>query len=229
MSRRPLILAAFLALTAGAADEPTGAEVAAVDHLVFAVADLDRGIELIERLTGVRAVIGGRHPGLGTWNALISLGPATYLEIIAPDPGQPDFSGTRPFGLDTLPGPRLVTWAARTSDIEAIAGIGAGPGVVMSGSRRRPDGALLRWRFTDPAEVVENGVVPFFIDWGDSPHPAASAPPGATLAGLSVEHPDPERIIGLFRRLGIDIPVIPAAEPALVAVLDTPAGRVELR
>ena len=44
-----------------------------------------------------------------------------------------------------------------------------------------------------------------------------------------MEHPDPERIIGLFRRLGIDIPVIPAAEPALVAVLDTPAGRVELR
>jgi len=229
MFRRPVIMAAVMILAIGVADELPGADMSSVDHLVFAVPDLENGIELVLQLTGIRAEIGGRHPGLGTRNALIALGPATYLEIIAPDPGQPDFDGKRPFGIDELDGPRLVTWAAKSPDIELIAGIGDTPTSVLAGSRRKPDGTLLTWRFTDPSVMVENGIAPFFIDWGNSPHPAASAPAGATLESLSVEHPDPQRIINLFRRLGIDIPVIAAAEPGLIAVLDTPAGRVELR
>ena len=45
-----------------------------VDHLVYAVSDLDAGIVQIERLIGVRAAQGAKHPGRGTHNALISLG-----------------------------------------------------------------------------------------------------------------------------------------------------------
>ena len=56
----------------------------------------------IETLTGVRPSYGGAHPGLGTHNALLSLGHHSYLEIIAPDPNQPTPPRPRPFGLDEL-------------------------------------------------------------------------------------------------------------------------------
>jgi hypothetical protein len=61
-----------------------------IDHLVYATPDLDLGIEKIEWLFGVRATLGGQHPGAGTRNALVSLGLGTHLEIVGPDRTQPN-------------------------------------------------------------------------------------------------------------------------------------------
>jgi hypothetical protein len=68
---------------------------------------------------GVRACAGDQHIGLGTHKALLVLGPRTYLEIIAPDPGQPTPPGPRPFGLDGIRHGELIGWAIACPDIEA--------------------------------------------------------------------------------------------------------------
>ncbi|HEY7059511.1 MAG TPA: VOC family protein [Vicinamibacterales bacterium] len=204
-----------------------------VDHLVYATPNLQAGVERIEELLGVRATPGGQHPGVGTRNALVSLGPATYLEIIGPDPDQPNPSQPRTFGIDTLPAPRLATWAAKAGSLEQIARdaeanrIPLGP--ISSGSRKTPDGVVLSWRYTSPRAFVADGVVPFFIDWGTTTHPATTAVAGGTVVDLRAEHPDPESVQKMLRSLGLDLAVSKGATPSLVATIQTPRGRVELR
>ena len=61
-----------------------------------------------------RATPGGQHPGLGTRNALIALGPSMYLEIVGPDPEQPKPLEPRWFCINDLAAPRLVAWAAKS-------------------------------------------------------------------------------------------------------------------
>ncbi len=204
-----------------------------VDHLVYASPDLKVGIETIEKLLGIRATPGGQHPGAGTRNALVALGQASYLEIIGPDPEQPRPAGTRRFGIDGLKAPRLAGWAAKGQDLERLVAEAARKGVelgpVGSGSRKRPDGVLLSWRFTSPSRVLGDGIVPFFIDWGETPHPAQTAAAGGTLVALRAEHPDAQRIREMLRALGLEMPISAAPAPALIATVDCPKGRVELR
>src|SRR5713101_7750067 len=207
--------------------------VSRVDHLVYATPDLRVGIDAVEKLLGVRATPGGQHPGAGTRNALVALGPASYLEIIGPDPEQSHHLGPRRFGIDGLKVPRLAAWAAKGQDLERLVADAARNGVklgaVSSGSRKRPDGVLLSWRFTSPATVLGDGIVPFFIDWGKTPHPAQTAAPGASLVGLRAEHPEAQRVQQMLRQLGLDLPVTPGPAPALIATVDGPKGRAELR
>ena len=203
------------------------------DHLVYATPDLQLGIDRVERLVGVRAAPGGQHPGRGTRNALVALGPATYLEIIGPDPEQPTPKEPRPFGIDGLREPRLVAWASKAGDLEQMAGNAERHGVklgpVIAGSRRRADGVLLSWRYTDPRTVVADGIVPFFIDWGKTPHPAATAATGASLTALHAEHPEATRVQKMLDDLGVDLAVQQGRTPALVATINGPRGKVTLR
>src|SRR5262245_59659552 len=108
----------FLGGTMKAGEQCVSAR-AAVDHILRGVSDLVRGIAELERITGVKAAVGGSHPGVGTRNALISLGGKQYLEIIAPDPMQTAYN----FHIDvrTLSEPRVITWAALMTDIGATA------------------------------------------------------------------------------------------------------------
>jgi hypothetical protein len=114
-----------------------------VDHLVYATPDLARGVDDLERLLGVRATPGGQHPGLGTRNALIALGPDSYIEIVAPDPEQPAPSTPRWFGIDDLEHSKLVTWAAKGTDLEQLRATAVRNGITRRGRARRP--STPRW------------------------------------------------------------------------------------
>ncbi len=203
-----------------------------LDHLVYAVPDLDAAVELLGDSFGVRAAAGGSHPGRGTRNALLALGPRCYLEIIGPDPEQPEpaLSGrVRPFGVGGSPEPRLVTWAVQESDPAARAArlerAGYPAGEVREMTRRRPDGVELAWRLSmPPRDDPGGGVVPFLIDWGATPHPACDAPRGCTLLGLEIWHPRPDRVAAWYRALGVDLEVQEGAAPRLRARIDTPRG-----
>ncbi len=204
-----------------------------LDHIVYAAPDLDHAVVALEKQLGVRAVPGGRHPGLGTHNALLALSAESYVELIGPDPTQPDPAGPRPFGIDSLERGRVATWAVRASGLDArvaqarAAGFDAGR--VIPVSRATPDGGLLAWQLTVRFAPAGDGLVPFLIDWGTTSHPAATAPPGCSLVELRGEHPDPEQVQRDLRALGTALDVNLVERPALVAVLDTPNGRVELR
>lgn len=203
-----------------------------VDHVVYGVDDLGAGIDDLAERLGVRAAPGGRHVGRGTHNALLSLGGDAYLEIIAPDPEQP-----RPerlsFALDRLRLPRLVGWAARSDrledDVSDARERGYDPGPIEEMSRRQPSGTVLAWRLSRQAPDPSRLVVPFLIDWGGSPHPSRSCPAGVRLVELRAEHPDPAAILPVLAALRVNLPLVEGPEPALVATLDTPRGRAELR
>jgi hypothetical protein len=204
-----------------------------IDHLVYATSNLAVGVERVEKLLGVKAVPGGQHPGAGTRNALIGLGDATYLEIIGPDPDQTKPAAPRRFGIDELNASRLVTWAAKGKDLEAIVTNAKSKGIdlgqVQSGSRRRPDGVLLSWRLTVSPMLNADGIVPFFIDWGATSHPASSLPKGCVLVALRAEHPDANRVQAELSALGLNLHVVTGSVPALIATIRTPHGDVELR
>jgi len=225
-----LVFAALLGVSA--LPRAAGGLLGQIDHIVYATPDLALGVETAERLFGVRASPGGQHPGEGTRNALIALGPASYFEIIGPDPEQPKPERARRFGIDEIKAPRLTTWVAKGADLEKFASHAASEGVrlgaVIPGSRKRPDGVLLSWHYTDPRVVIADRLVPYFIDWGASPHPSATAPKGVTLVGLRAEHPDAERVQRTLRQLGLDLVVSPGPKPALFAEFDSPKGRVRL-
>jgi hypothetical protein len=204
-----------------------------IDHLIVAAPDLDEGMARAEELLGVEVAPGGQHPGFGTCNALVSLGKGRYLEIVGPDPDQPEPEGARLFGVDELEAPRLVTWVAKGRGLESLVrcagGYASGLGSVQSGGRKQPDGTVLAWKVTDPFMPREGGVVPFFIDWGETPHPSATAPVGCELVDLRAEHPDVGRVRDILNGLGLDLQVEPGPTPALIATIRTPRGTVELR
>lgn len=126
---------------------------ALLDHLVFATNDLEGTVAWFEQTTGVRPVPGGEHPGRGTRNHLVGLGPDSYLEIIGPDLRQPAVEPESvPFGIAELTGSQLVTWAVHPVDLEAAVAsaqeAGANLGEIQPMSRQTPTGDLLRWRLT---------------------------------------------------------------------------------
>jgi hypothetical protein len=201
----------------------------AVDHVVIGVSELERGMAALEESTGVRPAIGGSHPGRGTWNALFSLGAGQYAELIAPDPKQKETQDA--YGLQAFAEPRLLMWAASTTDIDALAAQLATAGradvELRAGARVRPDGRRLGWRTL--ATSSPDGLVPFFIQWdAGTVHPSSDSPAGCTLTALEFEAPEPAAVQAALAAVGLAAAVSAAPAARLKLRLATPRGEIAL-
>jgi len=197
------------------------------DHFAYAGRDLDVLIERFERLSGVRARPGGRHPGRGTMNALASLGGEVYLELLALDPSQ---SGQGDTGrrIDALAQPCLFFYMLRGNRLEDARDAMRRHGIeadLFDASRQTPDGGTLRWRLLVPkADNAFGTMTPNCIDWLDSVHPATTSIAGCTFEAFEMGHPEPEKLRALLADLGADITLHRADRPFMRLAIRTPKG-----
>ena len=206
----------------------------ALDHLIIGTSDLDRGIQWFEARTGVRAVIGGVHPGRGTRNALAALKGRQYVELLAPDPAQAENLSAH---LRSISEPRVIGWAVSTNDIAALEKrlrqMQHEPTAPRPGARSRPDGKVLKWTALGVAsKFAAEGVdpIPFFIQWAaDSAHPSGDSPGGCELVSIEFEHPNADDLSDALGRLELAAQVRAAQAAAIVVTLNTTKGTTVLR
>jgi hypothetical protein len=181
---------------------------------------------------GQTAASGGSHKEWGTHNALLGLEQGSYLELIAPEGGKDGPWAQRFRGLRR---PALQAWCLRGGAAdelaERIAAAGLEPKRVR-GQRALPGGGQLRWELLFPLGHDYGGLMPFFIDWRDSPHPASRLPARLWLSQLRLLHPEPgplRQLLGRFGALPGRVQVVGARLPALWAELGTPQGSIVLQ
>ena len=201
-----------------------------LDHFMYAAANLEALREKFQRLTGVLADPGGVHPGLGTHNALASLGADTYIELIAPDSKQdvPNSWGAlfKDFGQA-----QIFTYVVKCSNIELCQAQLAELGFkteLIEASRKTPAGHTRRWRLLLPVANRFETYFPIFIDWLDTLHPAQTAVKGCVLTSFEIGHPEGLELSRIFVTLGVDICVVQADRPYFQARLETQKEAVVL-
>ena len=152
-----------------------------LDHVVYAVPDLDEAAVRFREEYGLDSAEGGRHDRWGTANMIVPLGDQ-YVELVA---AVDETAAARTgFGRGVLQlasgGGGWFTMAAVAEDLDAVAGrLGLEIG---SGSRTRPDGKVLRWRSAGLDDPRRELWMPFFLAW-DVP---AELYPGRARAGHGV-------------------------------------------
>jgi Glyoxalase-like domain len=201
-----------------------------IDHLVWFAPDLAAADRHFAERMDAAPVFGGVHSGEGTCNSLLSLGRATYLEILAHDPSQP--ASNRSGEVRDLTTSGLYHWAVAGVDLDDIITrarrAGATPGAIGEGGRRLPDGSWLGWRVLGLPGHHYGGLVPFFIDWGESRHPARGAPRGGTLSGIELMHPQADELGRFLAALGLAFPVSRGERSAMRARIETTSGSIVL-
>jgi catechol 2,3-dioxygenase-like lactoylglutathione lyase family enzyme len=125
-----------------------------IDHLMFAVPDLDQGIAQYRRL-GFNMHKGGEHPGKGTHNA-IALNNEDYIELIAVrdanEYAKSGAPGTWNTGLTDFiaAGGGIRFIAIQSDDLDADVAAMRTRGVDVNdpqpGARRTPTGLELKWK-----------------------------------------------------------------------------------
>jgi hypothetical protein len=205
-----------------------------IDHFMLGYHNLDKGIQWFRAHTGIEPVFGGRHPGRGTQNAMVSLSPEIYLEIIAPDPDQPSNAFTESL-MSIRVAPALITWALATSDIQQLkAGFKTDKiesSEIVEGSRKREDRSILKWKMlyahSTDIRYFSPSAIPFFIEWENMDlHPARTSPQGCNLLSFTAHHSEANRYIRSLKRAGFNAPFVQSQEMNMELVINSPRGEV---
>lgn len=135
-----------------------------IDHVIFAVPDLDAAAEEMVDVHGLASVPGGRHLAWGTANRVVPMG-ENYLEIVSVvDAKVAAMSSFGRWVMAAGGGLQPLGWAVRTHDLSAVSGrLGLS---AVEGSRRSSDGRVLEWELAGLEEAVAEPNLPFFIQWG---------------------------------------------------------------
>ncbi|PJI43922.1 MAG: riboflavin deaminase [Ferrovibrio sp.] len=208
-----------------------------LDHITVISPTLAEGVAHVQACLDIDVPFGRRHPDMGTHNHLLRLGESVYLEIIAVNPAAPQPSRPRWFGLDNAAvvradwdsGRRLRGWVARTNDLDAVLARYAD----ILGKKVAFTSANGDFCFAIPEDgsLPLDGAAPSVIDrLGKPPSIAAMADARARLQRVILEHPEPERVIALYRDLGIaDPPVVTSGSRLRYrALIETANGLKEL-
>jgi hypothetical protein len=201
------------------------------DHIIVAARTLDEGVAWVESRLGVSMSPrrGGEHDRQATHNALLSLGPDFYLEVIAINPNAPVPSHPRWFGMDALDPiapPSLHHWVSQTDNLEAALSASA----IKTGVIEPMTRGTLRWLITiaEDGSLQCDGTMPSLIEWQSQPHPATTLTDiGCRLVKLEVQHPRAAEMQESFDAIGMVDPRIQLAAsrgPKLIATIDTPNG-----
>jgi hypothetical protein len=210
-------------------------DLAYIDHIILSIDDLQRGMDLLERATGIRPVFGGAHPGRGTQNALLSLGNNQYIELLAPNLADTSAAVQQfadrikaRYAQFTKPFPN--GWAVQVPNADAertrLIEKGFKGSEVRPGSRAKPDGQTLRWKTFDPWGL-QNNLLPFVIEWGaGTSHPSTTSPTGCKLVDFSMESTSADSTRAMFARAGYPLKITSGASDRLTVTIDCPKGRV---
>lgn len=133
-----------------------------LDHVIVCVADLETSVGDFESQHGVTSVDGGRHPGHGTANRIIPLGP-NYLELLAVvDVDEARLSPLGSWALDQIGVPGGGGVCLRTNDLDSVCRRLRLSATPMSRVNR--DGTRLEWRLAGVEQALPANL-PFFIQW----------------------------------------------------------------
>lgn len=191
-----------------------------IDHIVYAVADLTKACDHIENELGIRPQIGGYHKTKGTMNALLNLGNACYLEILAVDESNTDIQAPRWMGVDLIKQPRITRWSLKSDQLQAdqrhLQEVDQELGEISGGKRLTPAGDSLQWNMILPLPHPNIDIIPFMTDWaGSSVHPTDKLVDECQLTEIRFTHPEAEKLQTVFDNLAIESKIKQGVEVAI--------------
>ena len=77
--------------------------------------------------------------------------------------------------------------------------------------------------------VLADGLIPFFIDWGEAGNPADSLPFAGELVEFYGTHPYPAEVEKMLAALDLDMEIKPSDHTALIARIKVNGQLIELR